>query len=187
MPTGSSHSPGRFPCNFTLFFSRLPKGKIQGFSLLFFDHDPCSCTQLIDVLLRQLSVAVKFSRTVINITVDLISISLFNQRAYKFDDLLYIFRNSRMGCCRMYIQSLRVLKIFSYIFFTDFRCCHPLFFSPVYYLVINICEILHEIHLVSYVLQISSESIEHDKRSGVSQMKKIVNRRSAHIDFHFIF
>src|SRR5699024_949267 len=56
-----------------------------------------------------------------------------------------------------------------------------------YDLVVNVCKIRYIIYFITSVLHISADCIEDDHRPGISNMDKVIDRRSAYIHFHFSF
>ena len=183
MPARSSHAPRTFPCDLIIFLASFPQGKIQRILFDITYSDTCSRFQIFDILSGQFAISVKFTRGEVHISVYFVSISLVHQGADKINDLRYMLGNLRMDVSLSDIQCCCVFIIFLDIFFADLRCRNAFFSGFIDDLVIYIGKVLHEFYFISPVFQIFAERIEYNKRSCVSNVEKVIYRRSANVNF----
>ena len=191
MPARTSHSPRGFPRDFRIILARLPEGEVEWIFLLLIVSRRGSLagaqTKLVDVLSRQLAVAVEHSRSVVYVSVNFVGVSFIDEIRNEFDNIIHGLSYLRMNCRLLDVQSRRVLEVFLDVLLGDFSRAYAFLLCSVYYLVINVGEVLNELDLVASVLEILSHGIEYYERSGVSYVKEIVHGRSADVHFDLAF
>ena len=186
MPTRSAFTPRRLPIRLA-FFCGFPKCKIKWVFFLFADSNSCTAFKVINRLMRKFTVVLKLESSVINITINGISIAFVNQCFDNINDFINILSCLWMNGCILKIQAVCVCPKFFDIFFADLIKGYTLFVGSLDNFIVNICKILNEFHVISSVFKVSSENIKNAKRTGVSYMNIVINGRSARVNFNFIF
>ena len=119
MPSRTALTPRRFPGRFSLLF-RFPKHKIKRIFFFVFscnEKRSSSRPQIIQILMRKLSVTFKLSCTVINRSVFFIGVSFFNQCGNHFHHAADFFCCKRIFRGRFYIHCFHVFFTFRNISF----------------------------------------------------------------------
>ena len=189
MPARTSLAPRRLPCRLP-FFLRLPQHKIQRILLLILAADQkrtVTGTQIIQILMRQLPVIFKLPGPEIHRSILLVCKSLLDQRADHIKHPFNLLSRKRMGRGRLDIHSFHILLTFCNISCRNLIGRHALFICLLNNLIIHICKIGHVIYIVALVFKISAHRVKYDHRSCISNVDKIVNRRSADIHLNLSF
>ena len=184
MPARSSHAPWRLPCDLRFFFACLPESEVQRIFLYLSDSDTRTALEVVDVLAGKFSIISKLARRIIDVSVSFVSIALVDQSLHECDDLRDVLRYLRMNVSLQHVESFCIVEIFFYIFLGNFRSSDTLFLCPVDDLVIDISEVLNEFHFIASELEVSSQCIEHDKRTGIAYMEEVVDRWAADIHLY---
>ena len=181
MPARSSHAPWRLPCNLVRLLARLPESEVERIAFNLFYCDPCTGLEVVNVLSRELAVVFELSCAVIYISVNLVSITLVDKSLYEIDDVINVLGYLRMNIGRNNIKSSCIFEILLYVLLGYLRRCDALLPCSVDDLVIYVSKVLNELYIISAIFEISSERVKHNKRSRISDMEIVINRRSAHI------
>ena len=80
-------------------------------------------------------------------------------------------------------EALRIDVVFLDIAVRDDVEVHALFVCLVDDLVVDVGEVLHELHLVAAVLKVAAQQVEHDERARVADVEVVVHGRAAGIHF----
>ncbi len=137
--------------------------------------------KLVHVVVRQLSVCTVALRVKIDIVSGNIGMTVFDELFHNLDNLINILRCTGMKCCIMNTQTVRIDKIFFYVFFGNFGNGSAVFAGCAYEFVIHIREVLHIGDFVTAIFKISAHHIENNKASRVADMEVIVYGRAANI------
>ena len=74
-------------------------------------------------------------------------------------------------------------EIFLDVFICNFLGCAVFFMRTIDDFIIDVGEVLNKGHIVADVFEIAAQHVEHDKGSGVADVKIIVDRRPAGVHF----
>ena len=184
VPAGSSVAPRRFPVRLS-FLLRLPENKIQRIFLLVlagYQQAPAAGSQVIQILVGQFSVFFKLSGTEINCSVLLIRIVFRDQIRDHRDHAADLFRRAGMCGSGTHIHVFHVLLALFDITLGYFLSGDPFLDGFLDDLVVHVGKVRYIVDLIALMLQIAAQGIEHDHRTRVSDMNKIIYRRSADID-----
>ena len=184
VPAGTAHAPGAGPGRLAGLL-RLPYGKIGGVLLGAVHFDACAGFQIFQVLARQAAVAGEGGGIKVHVAVYLIGQPLVHQPLHQRDDLGNMLGGAGMHGGGTDAQRLRVLIILGDKAIAQLLDGDAFFIGAADHLIVDIGEILHKRNLVAAMLQIPAQHVEHDKGTGVADMKIIVYRRAAGIDARF--
>ena len=87
--------------------------------------------------------------------------------------------------CFTDIHAFGIFPEFLDIFFGNFLEGQTFLIRPADDLIVDISEILNKIDLVASVFQIAAKNVKNTKRSGVSDMDKVIDSRTAGVNFIF--
>ena len=110
-----------------------------------------------------------------------ISVSVFQKRFYHLLHPVDFLGCLRMNRRRFYIQGFHILFTLFNITLGNNGRLHTLFLRFFDDFIIHIREIGHIIDLPALVFHISSDRIEYNHRSCISDMNQVIDRRSAYI------
>ena len=189
MPARTSVAPWRFPVWFSLFF-RFPEHKIQRIFLLIFagyQQRTVPCLKIIQILMRQFSIILKLTGSEIYRAIHSIGIPFIDQFRDHIDHPADLLSRQRMGRGRHDIHAFHILFALRDISLGNLLRADALFIGFFDNLVVHVCKVGYKVHFIAFVLQITAHRIEHDHRTGIADMDKIINGRSAHVHAHLFF
>ena len=184
MPSRAAFAPGAFPIGFA-GLGLFPDSEIQRTLLFVVDVDAGAGFKVFDVLTGQAAVMGEFFHGVVHVAVDIVGEAFIDKGLNHVDD----FRD-RVGDTGVHVsaadaQRVGVGEIFFDVFVCDFFGGAVFFVGTVDDFIVDVGEILNEGHIVADVFEIAAQHVEHDKGSGVADVKIIVDRRAAGIHFDF--
>ena len=189
MPSRTSLAPRRLPCWLSFFF-RFPEHEIQWIFFLIFSgyqKGTFTRTKIIQILVRKLTVIFELSCTVIYGTILLICKSFINQRLDHIYHTADFFRRKRILGCRFDIHTVHIFFTLCNVTFGNLIGCHPFFDGFFDDLIVYVCKVGYIIHIISFVFKISSDRVEYDHRSCITDVDEIVYGRSAYIHLYLSF
>ena len=183
MPARTSITPRRRPGRLPLFF-RFPEHEIKRIFLLIlsgYKQRTVACSQVIQIFVGKFSVIPETTGTKINGAIYVVGITFFDQRLDHINHAVDLLRRQRMRRRRFYIHALHVFFAFFDVALGDLLCAHTFFICLRNDLVIHIRKVGYVIDLIATIFHITAHRIKYDHRTGISDMDKIVNGRTAHI------
>ena len=184
VPAGSSVAPRRLPIRLP-GLCVLPKSKIHRLLFQFADIDSSASFKILERLMRKLAVFMEFFRAEIHVTVNGISIAFFNQSRNNRNNFINIFCGFRVIARFTDIHALCVFPELLNIFFGDFLKGKTFFVCTADNFIVDIGKILNKGNLIASVFKIAAKNIENAKRTGITDMDKIIYRRTAGVNFEF--
>ena len=185
MPAGTAVAPGALPVGLA-GLGCLPEREVHRLFLEFADVDAGAGLQFVEGLVGQFAVAAAGRRDEIDVSVlDGIGMALVDQGLDDVDDLIHDFRSTGMDVRAAHVQAVSVLPVLFDVLLRDGLVVRALFVGAVDDLVIDVREVLHERDLVTAVLEVAAEHVEHAERTGVADVDVVVNRGSAAVDLQF--
>ena len=118
----------------------------------------------------------------INTVVGHIRVTLVHKDLDDPDDVIDGFRGSRMNRGPQNVERVGVVEVLPDHGLGKFFACDPFLVRTDDHLVVNVCEILDVGDLIPKPQKITPERVIHNERSRVSDMEKIIDRRSADIN-----
>ena len=182
VPAGSSLAPRGLPIRLA-GLRILPESKVHRLFFQLPDIDSGSRFEILKRLMRKLAVFMEFFRAEIDVAVNGIGKAFFDKGRNNLNNLVNVFRSFRVIRRFPDIHALCVFPEFFDIFFGNFLKGQTLLIRTADNFIVDIGEILNKGNLVAPVLEITAKNIKHAKRSCVSDMDKVINRRTASIDF----
>ena len=185
VPAGTALAPGRIPGDLVGRLLRLPQREIQGILLLFAFGDAGADFQILDKVAGQQAVARELAGAVVNVTVHFVGQALVDEPLHERDDLRHGLTHSGVNVCRGDVEFLNILKILVDILVRHVHGADMLFSRAVDDLVVHVRKVLHVLHLLASVLQIFAHGVEHDERTGVADVDKVIYGRTADVHLEF--
>ena len=187
MPARSSLAPGAVPIGLSVLLG-LPEHEIQRILLLICSGDlqvAVAAAHVVQILVGQLAVSVKFSCAVIDRSVlRHIGIALVDQSLDHIDHAVDLAGSSRVHGSRPDVQARHILLALLDISLGDHRGINSLFQSLLDDLVIDIREVGYIVYLVPLVFKIASHRIKYDHGTRIADVDQVVNGRTAYIHAH---
>ena len=187
MPARSSLAPGAIPIGLSLFLG-LPEDEIERILLLVGARDlqfPVAAAHVVQVLVGQLSVALKFPGAVVNRAVlGDIGVSLVDQSLDHLDHAVDL--ESRLGVHgrRLDVKAGHVLLALFDISLGDDTGINAFFLRLLDDLVVDIRKVGYVVYLVSLVFKIAPDRVKNDHRAGISDMDQVVDGGTAYVHAH---
>ena len=187
MPSRTSLTPWRYPERFSLFF-RFPEYEIQRVFLLVFSghlQRTEAGLQIFQILVRQLAVFLKVFHPEINGSVNFIGKALVYECLNHFNHTLDFLGSQ--GMCRGWFD-IHIRHIFFALF--NITCgnllrTYAFFDSFCNDFIVHVCKIGNVVHVIALVFHITAHRVKYNHRSCISNVDKVVNRRSADIHAYF--
>ena len=182
MPARPPVAPGGGPAGLSRL-GRLPQGEIHGILLFLPDGNARSRFQIVQRLMGQLAVFVKFVSAEIHVPIGRpVRIALFHQSGDEALDLLHVFRGLGMHGGLPHAQPLGVHPELLDIPGGDLLIADPFLIGPADDLVVDVGEVLDEFHLVAPPFQVPAQHVEHAQGPRVADMDVVVHRGAARVN-----
>ena len=131
--------------------------------------------------MRKLTIILKTCSTEINSAILLISMTFFDQGTDHIDHSINLLSCQRMGGSRFDVHASHILLALCNISLGDLLCRYTLFIGFFDDLVIHVSKVGYKVHIISLCLQITTNRVKYDHRSGISNMNKVIHGRTAYI------
>ena len=187
MPARTAITPRRLPGRLSLFF-RLPQHEIQRILLLILtghEKGTVACAQVIQILMRKLSIILELSGTEIDSTIHIVCVAFIDQRLNHVDHTVDLLCGKRMRRRRLHIHATHIFFTFCDVTLGNLLGTHALLVGLCDDLIVHIREIRYIIHLIPTIFHIATHGVEYDHRTCISDMNEIVNGRSTHVHAYF--
>ena len=187
VPAGSSLAPGAIPIRLSLFL-RLPQDEIQRVLLLVGAGHlevAVAAAHVVEVLVGELAVALKFPRAVVNGAVlGDIGVALVDQSLDHFDHSVDLLRCPGVHGRGLDVEARHILLALIDVSLGDDCGVDALFLGLLDDLVIDVREVGYIVDLVSFVFKIAPDRVKNDHGTRISDVDQVVDGGSAYIHAH---
>ena len=183
MPAGSALAPRGIPCGLA-GFRGFPDGEIHRLALDLADHYTRARLKILKRLMRELAVILELLGAEINVALRLIGVALFDKGRDYLNDGVDILGSLRIYRCVADIESVGVDPELFYIALGNLGEINMLLVCASDYFIVDIREILNELHIVAAIFEIAAQDIEDAQRAGVADVDIVIHGRAAgvHLD-----
>ena len=84
-----------------------------------------------------------------------------------------------------YVHTLCIFPEFFDVFFADLFVCQTFFVCTADDFVVNICEVLYKLNVITSVFHITAQYVKYAERSCVTDVDKVVNCRAASVNLEY--
>ena len=112
-----------------------------------------------------------------------VGVAGIEQLLHNADNCVHGFGRAGMHGRLADAEALRVRVVFLDIAVGNHVIGHAFLVGLVNHLVVDIGEILHELHLIAAVFKVAAQQVEHDERARVADVEIVVHGRAAGIHF----
>ena len=184
MPARSSLSPGGGPGRLAFFF-KFPDNKVERAVFLLIVQSAGSFFQVVQRVAGEFAIVLELQHIEIDAIIQHIGIALIVKRLDHLNNFRNGFCRPRVNCGTPDIKSIRVDKELLNHAIRQFFKIHPFSMGPLNDLIVNIRKIHDIIDAVTTVFEVAAQGIKNNQGTGVAEMEKFVNGRSAYVDFVF--
>ena len=183
MPAGSALAERGIPVRLTGLGS-LPDCEVHRVALLVADLDARACLEVLKRHVGQLAILRELGGFEVNVAVDFVGVALFDEGLYDVDDDIHVLGDLGVNVRAADVEPVSVGEVFPDSVLGNLVSSLAELVRLLDYLVVNVGEVLNVEHLVSAELKVSAERVENAQRTGVADVDKVVDGRSACVDFY---
>lgn len=185
MPSGATAPPGRIPSGFFLGRFALPEGEIAGGFFGFVDFDADAVEHFVEVSVGEFTVVFERSDSEVDVSAGLVGISVVEEFLDELDDIGDMLRDAGFDVGLFDVDGGHV-----FVECVDHSRCEffggrAFFLGAANNFIVDIGVISDEAHVQSNFFKETTEDIEHDEGSRMTDVGKIVDGESADIDGNF--